>query len=252
MNFYKSGNPTLSEKIFQKVGISDQESSMTIKGTLFKFGFMFILLMASATYSWRAFSHGQSIYGLMIGGVIAGLILALIIIFKPTTSPYLAPAYALAEGLFLGAISSVLNEQFQEKFPNLVLSAVGLTFGVVIAMIGLYSFRIIRPTQKLKSIIILATVGIGVFYLLSMLLGLFGITMPLINSNSNLGIIFSLVVVVIAALNLILDFERIEEFSKNRAPKFMEWYSAFSLMITIVWLYIEILRLLSKLASRRD
>lgn len=186
----------------------------------------------------------------MIGGAIGGLVIVLILIFKKEWSPYLAPAYAILEGLFVGAISAYYNYAFAESYPGIVMQAVLLTFGTAIAMFLLYKFRIIQATQKFKAIIFTATAGIALFYAVAMILRIFNIDIPFLHEGSTLGIVFSLVVVGIAALNLILDFDMIEQGSAMGAPKYMEWYGAFGLLVTIVWLYLEILRLLSKLASR--
>jgi uncharacterized YccA/Bax inhibitor family protein len=187
---------------------------------------------------------------LMIVGIIGGLITALAISFKPNWAGYLAPLYALLEGLFIGGISAILNAAFAEKYPGLIMQAVGLTFGVSLAMFLLYNFRIIKATERFKSIIFTATLGIGIFYLITLVLRLFGVNVSFVYDSSLLSIGISLFVVAIAALNLILDFDRIEQGAEMGAPKFMEWYGAFGLMVTIVWLYIEILKLLSKLSSR--
>jgi len=252
MELFKSGNPTLSEKSFKSVTISNNYADvMTLRGTLNKFGFMLLMLMGSAFYSWKEFQGGGNVMPLMWTGVIGGLIVALVITFKKEWAPYLAPAYGLLEGLFLGAISAYYNEAFAAKAPGIVMNAVGLTFGTAIAMYFLYSFKIIKATEKFKSVIIMATAGIAVFYLLSMVLGLFGVHMSFLHEGSLMGIGFSLVVVVIAALNLILDFDMIEQGTQGGAPKYMEWYCAFGLMVTIVWLYLEILRLLSKISGRK-
>jgi uncharacterized YccA/Bax inhibitor family protein len=153
--------------------------------------------------------------------------------------------------LFLGAISAMYNDAFGTKNPDLIMNAVGLTFGTAIAMYLLYSFKIIRATQKFKAIIITATMGIAVFYFITLILGMFNINISFLSQGTTFGILFSLFVVAIAALNLILDFDMIERGVENGAPKYMEWYGAFGLLVTIVWLYLEILRLLAKLSSRR-
>ncbi len=254
MSLFKSGNPTLSENKFRDTVIStpiSTENTMTIGGTLNKFGFMLLMLMGSAFYSWKeAANLGENTMPLVIGGAIGGFIIAIVLIFKKEWSPFLAPLYALLEGLFIGAISAFFNAEY----PGIVLQAVGLTFSVGFGMYFLYTFRIIRATEKFKSVLIAATVGIGLFYLATMIIGLFGVnvneTMPFINGGGMFGIGFSLFVVAIAALNLILDFDMIEQGSAMGAPKYMEWYGAFGLMVTFVWLYMEILRLLSKLNRR--
>jgi len=251
MELFKSGNPTLSEKSFKQTGYIDYENSMTVRGTLNKFGFMFLMLMGTAFYSWKEFADGGDVQPLIWGGALGGLAVALVIVFKKEWSPWLAPLYALLEGLFIGAISAYYNEAFAEKMPNIIMNAVGLTFGTAIAMYFLYSFKIIQATEKFKEIIFTATAGIAIFYLISMVLRMFGVQMAFLHEGSAMGIGFSLIVVAIAALNLILDFDMMEQGAAAGAPKFMEWYGAFGLMVTIVWLYLEILRLLSKLSSRK-
>jgi uncharacterized YccA/Bax inhibitor family protein len=253
MSLFKSGNPTLSEKRFKDTVLDDvvtHENAMTVKGTLQKFGFLFLMTMGTAFYSWKEAAEGGNVMPLIIGGAVGGLVIAIALMFKKEWSPYLAPLYALAEGLFVGAISAQYNYALADVAPNIIINAVGLTFGTAIAMYLLYSFRIIRATQKFKAIIITATAGIAIFYLITFILSFFGISIPFLHEGSALGIGFSVFVVAIAALNLILDFDMIEQGAELGAPKYMEWYGAFGLLVTIVWLYLEILRLLSKLSSR--
>ncbi len=176
---------------------------------------------------------------------------ALVVIFKKEWAAYVTPVYALLEGVFLGGISAVYNNVFAKSAPGIITQAVLLTFGAVIAMFLLYRFRIIKVTEQFKSVIFIATAGIAIFYLLSIVLRLFHVDIAFIHEGSTLGIVFSLFVVCIAALNLLLDFDMIEKGVAAGAPKYMEWYGAFGLLVTIVWLYLEILRLLSKLADRR-
>lgn len=253
MALFQSGNPTLSEKRFKDT-ILDQvvthENTMTVRGTLNKFGFLFLMVMGTAFYSWKEFAGGGNVQPLILIGAIGGFLVAIVIMFKKEWSPYLAPAYALLEGLFVGAISAYYNEAFAAKAPNLIINAVGLTFGVAIAMYLLYSFKVIKATEKFRAIIITATAGIAVFYLITWVIGFFGIHIAFLHEGSAMGIGFSVFVVAIAALNLILDFDMIEKGSELGAPKYMEWYGAFGLLVTVVWLYLEILRLLSKLSSR--
>ncbi|MFM7710214.1 MAG: Bax inhibitor-1/YccA family protein, partial [Ferruginibacter sp.] len=227
-------------------------NTMTVAGSLQKFAFLFILLMGTAFYAWKeVMNYGSSINLMIWGGAIGGLVVAIIIMFKKEWSPFLAPVYALLEGLFVGAISAMYNNVFEDIAPNLVMNAVGLTFGVGIAMYLLFSFRIIQATQKFKAVVFTATAGIAIFYFIVWILSIFGVSGPaFLHEGSMLGIGFSLFVVAIAALNLILDFDMIEQGSQMGAPKYMEWYGAFGLMVTFVWLYLEILRLLSKFASR--
>lgn len=251
MSLFKSGNPTLSEKAIQASISTNYAETMTLRGTLNKFGFMLLMLMGSAFFSWKEYAEGGNVTPYIWGGLIGGLIIAIVITFKKEWSPYLAPAYGLCEGLFLGAISAFYNEAFATKAPGIVMNAVGLTFGTAIALYFLYSFKIIKATEKFKSVIIMATAGIGIFYLIAMVIGFFGVHIAFLHEGSIMGIGFSLVVVAIAALNLILDFDMIEQGTAAGAPKYMEWYCAFGLMVTIVWLYLEILRLLSKLGDRK-
>lgn len=254
MGPFKSGNPTLGENKFRSTVLDSvviHENAMTIRGTLQKFGFLFLMVLGSSFYSWKEFSEGGNVMPMVWTGAIAGLVIAIVLVFKPMWSPVLAPLYALAQGLFIGAISAMYNSAFAAYAPNIIINAVGLTFGVAAAMYLLYSFRIIKATERFKSVIIAATVGIGIFYLLVVILRAFGMeNMPFLHEGSILGIGFSLFVVAIAALNLILDFDMIEKGAEMGAPKYMEWYGAFGLMVTMVWLYLEILRLLSKISSR--
>ncbi len=254
MALFKSSNPALSEKKFLSTTLDTgmvYENAMTSRGTLQKFGFLFIMVMGTSFYSWKEYADGGNVMPLILVGAIGGLITAIVIAFKPRWAPTLAPLYALLEGLFIGAISASFNYAFADKAPNIIINAVGLTFGVALAMYFLYSFGVIKATEKFRSVVISATVGIALFYVLVWVLRMFGYdNMPFLHEGSILGIVFSLFVVTIAALNLILDFDMIEKGVASGAPKYMEWYGAFGLMVTIVWLYIEILRLLSKISSR--
>ncbi|TAH10356.1 MAG: Bax inhibitor-1/YccA family protein [Sphingobacteriia bacterium] len=228
------------------------QGTMTVRGAINKFGFMMLMLIAGAAYNWHLFEElkQDTMNVLMMVGIFGGLITAIAISFKPNWAPFLAPLYALLEGLFIGGISVIMNAAFAKSYPGLVMQAVGLTFGVAISMFILYNFRIINATERFKSVIFTATLGIGIFYLLTMVLRLFGVNVSFMYDSSMLSIGISLFVVAIAALNLILDFDMIEQGAERGAPKFMEWYGAFGLMVTIVWLYIEMLKLLSKLGGR--
>lgn len=256
MSIFKSGNPTLSQKIFDKVHADEatMQGTMSVRGAINKFGFLMILTIAGASYTWHLFDElkSQTVMILMVVGVIGGLIAALAISFKPNWAPYVAPAYALLEGLFVGGLSAILNAAFAEKYPGLIMQAVGLTFGVAIAMFLLYNFRVIKATEKFKSIVFTATAGIAIFYLITIVVRMFGVSLPFMDITNGgwLGIGISLFVVAIAALNLIMDFDMIEQGAEQGAPKFMEWYGGFALLVTIVWLYIEMVKLLSRLASR--
>lgn len=258
MSFFKSGNPTLSEKIFNRSLSNEHElnGTMTVRGAINKFGFLMLMVLAGAAYTWYLYTNSLNqavnIMPYMWGGLIGAFIVGLVISFKPNWSPFLAPAYGLLEGLFLGAISVMINEMFKESYPGIIMQAVGLTFCVAITMFLLYNFRIIRPTQKFKAIVLTATVAICLFYLVLWVMRMFGAypSFMSLGDNSMLGYGISILIIGIAAMNLILDFERIEVGAEMGAPKYMEWYGAFGLLVTIVWLYIEILRLLSRFASR--
>lgn len=254
MALFESGNPTLSEKIFRGSLSGHADGVMTVRGSIAKFGFLMLMVIAGACYTWSLYGNYQdgTMTTLMWVGVIGGLITGLIISFKPVTAKYLAPLYGILEGLFVGAISAVLNDAFKQKYPGLVMQAVGLTMAVAFAMFLLYNFRIIKATQRFKSIVFGATAGIALFYMITMILRLFHIDMPFTYNSSALGIGISVFIVAIAALNLILDFDRIEQGANIGAPKHMEWYCAFGLLVTIIWLYIEILKLLSRLANNRN
>lgn len=251
MALFKSGNPALNEKTFTKSFTYTDTEAMTVKGTLNKFGILFLMTMATAGLAWKMVYSGVDVTTYMWVTVFAALGVAVIIAFKMQWAPYLAPVYALLKGFAVGAISAFYNYAFEKIAPDIITQAVALTFGVVIAMFLLYKFNIIRATQTFKKIVITATMGIAVFYLIAIGLQFANINIPFLHEGSMFGIIFSLVVVALAAMNLILDFDMIENGAKAGAPKFMEWYGAFGLLVTIVWLYLEILRLLSKLASRK-
>lgn len=258
MALFQSSNPTLSEKFFNAAATRNAQLQgvMSVRGTINKFGFLMLMVIGGAAYTWHLYYQQNPglMSTFMIVGVFGGLITAIAMSFKPTWAPYLAPAYGILEGLFIGALSAVVNDMFAKKYPGLVMNAVGLTFGVSLAMFLLYNFRVIKATEKFKSIVIASTVGIAIFYGICMLLRLFGIQLDFmsIENGGMLGIGISLFVVAIAALNLILDFDMIERGSEMGAPKFMEWYGAFGLLVTIIWLYIEILKLLMRLANNRN
>jgi uncharacterized YccA/Bax inhibitor family protein len=249
MAIFKSGNPAMN--VFENTVTLPGSGTMTETGTLNKFFLLFLLVMASASLTWKAFYDGVNVMPYVLGAAILGFITAMVVIFKKEWAAYVTPVYALFEGVVLGGISATYNNVFAKSAPGIVTQAVLLTFGVVIAMYVLYRFRIIKVTDKLRSIIFTATAGIAIFYLLSIVLSFFHINIGFINEGSALGIGFSLVVVVIAAMNLLLDFDMIEKGVAAGAPKYMEWYGAFGLLVTLVWLYLEILRLLAKLANRR-
>lgn len=243
----RSGNPTLKDNTFQRTGHISSGERMTIEGTVNKSFIMLAILLGAAFVAWSMYMNGQAnVMGYMIGGAIAGFVLALIISFKPTTAPFLVPIYAACEGLFLGALSA----NYESLYHGITMQAALLTMCVFIALLVAYRFRLIQATKNFRLGVFAATAGVALMYLTSMILGFFGIAIPYLHESNWIGIGISLVIVIIAALNLVLDFDFIESGAEQGAPKYMEWYGAFGLMVTLVWLYIEMLRLLSKLASR--
>lgn len=249
MALFESNNPVLNQRVLDKA-IPVQGEAMTIRGTVNKLSFLFALLLAAAVYSWGLIGKGETGQAgmLAMGGAFVGFILAMIMIFKKPWSAYLAPAYALAEGLFLGAITALFNAKWQ----GIAFQAVGLTIGTFLAMLVLYRFRVIRATERFKSIIFTAMLGILIFYLAIWILGMFHVSMPALAPGSPLAIGISLFIVAIAALRLIVDFDNIETGAAQGAPKYFEWYASFSLLVTLIWLYLEILKLLAQLNSRKS
>jgi len=251
MALFKSGNPALQEKSFEGTifqGLAEDQV-MTIRGTLNKFGVIFVLMLGSTFFAWTQFYKGSNPMPLMLIGVFGGLAVSLIMAFKKQWSPVLAPVFGILEGLFVGSVSAYYDYAFQTKYPGLVMQAVGLTLIVTLVMFLLYRFRIIRVTQRFRAVITIATISIGLFYLAQWIFFLIaGYNFAAFtNAATPLGIGFSVVVVCLAALNLLLNFDTIETGAEMKASKYMEWYCAFGLLVTIVWLYLEILRLLSKL-----
>ena len=256
--FGRSGNPTLNADTFANSASNVPPPSMqamvpqtmTLEGTVNKTGILLALVVLSASLTWRMFFYtgdAGAVMPIAIGGAIVGFILALVTIFKKQWSGITAPLYAIAEGLFLGAISGI----FEMQYPGIVIQAVALTLGTLASLLLLYKTGIIKPTENFRLMIVSATMGIAVLYLVNIIMSAFGSSgIGFIHSNGLFGIGFSLFVVAIAALNLVLDFDFIEQGSEIGAPKYMEWFGAFSLMVTLIWLYLEILRLLAKLRSR--
>ena len=248
---YKTGNPALSDKTFQGLTRpSDAAGPMTLQGTVNRALMLLAMLLATALWSWgQFFSHAgdPSVLTLpMMGGLVGGFVLALIISFKQTTAPYLALPYAALEGLAIGGISAIM----EKRYPGIAIQAAELTFGVLATLLVAYSLRLIHVTERFKSIVVAATGAIALVYLVSFVLSFFHINMPLLNDASPMGLLISGVIIVVAALNLVLDFSFIESGVAQGAPRYMEWYSAFGLMVTLVWLYLEILRFLGKARQR--
>jgi uncharacterized YccA/Bax inhibitor family protein len=254
-----SGNPAFSQDMFagygQVYGEPRTRSTVTtVQGSVAKTFLLLAILSFTALWSWNAFGTAQFPRALLPIAAIGGFIVAMITIFKPTAAPITAPLYAALEGVFLGAISRVYDLTYAHKFQGtsgIALQAVMLTAGTLFVMLFVYQTGLVKVTEKLKAGIITATGALALFYIVTMLLGLFHVQMPLIYSASPLGIGFSLLVVGLAAFNLLLDFDFIEKAAYAGAPKYMEWYGAFGLMVTLIWLYLEILRLLAKLSDRR-
>ena len=244
----RTANPAFNATTFSAPSIGYGQT-MTVEGTIHRTGILFLCLLATALYTWNQFfaTRDPAVVGpYILIGALGGFVLAMVTVFKKEWSAVTAPVYALLEGLFLGGISAIM----ELRFPGIAIQAVALTFGTCLCMLLAYRSGLIRPTQKFMVGVVAATGGIAVVYVVSMLIGLFGVHIPLIFGGGPVGILFSLFVVTIASLNLILDFGFIEQ-GAGSAPKYMEWYAAFGLMVTLIWLYIEILRLLTKMRGRR-
>ena len=244
----RTSNPALNERAFQGERAVLGEA-MTLQGTVNKTGVLLICAVATAAWTWNLFLHShspQSVMPLALLGGIGGLIVAMVTIFKKQWAGITAPIYALLEGLVLGSISAML----EVRFPGIAIQAVSLTFGTLVILLLAYRSGLIAVTEKFRLGVIAATGGIALFYIVEIVLGFFGIHFTAVNGSGVIGIGFSVFVVIIAALNLVLDFDFIETGVRVGAPKYMEWYGAFGLMVTLIWLYFEILRLLSKIRSR--
>lgn len=244
----RTSNPALNDKVFD-LERSSTGDVMTINGTVNRTGILLCLLMFTAVFSWdKAYSavNPGALYPWLIGSAIAGFVIALITVFKKTAAPITAPIYAAVEGILLGILSAF----YEMQFPGLVFQAILLTFGTLFALLIAYRSGVIKATENFKLGVFAATGGIALIYLVTFVLSFFNVSIPFIHGSGTIGILFSLFVVVIAALNLVLDFDFIERGAERGAPKYMEWYAAFGLLVTLIWLYIEMLRLLSKLRSR--
>jgi uncharacterized YccA/Bax inhibitor family protein len=244
-----TANPAMSGAVYRRAGLAATPAqAMTVRGTVVKSALLVAILLATAAYTWSQAATGSAAatYGLLVAGALGGFLIALVTVFVPKASPFTAPAYAALQGLVLGAISAVT----EAAYPGIVIQAVGLSVGVLAVMLFVYGTGIIRATARFKIGVVAATGAVCLVYLADIVLSFFGARLPFIHETGLLGIGFSLAVVVIAALNLILDFDFIEQGARQEAPKFMEWYGGFSLLVTLVWMYLEILRLLAKLRSR--
>jgi uncharacterized YccA/Bax inhibitor family protein len=241
-----SGNPAFATGVFDRYTWAGTGSrAMTITGTVAKTSLLLAILTATAGWTWTQVGNGTLNGGLLIGSLIGGAVLGLITAFKPTAAPITGPIYAACEGVLLGAISNLFNR----AYPGIAMQAVSLTLATMLLMLGLYASRIIVVTQKLVMGIVVATGAVCIVYFVSWIFMMFHFDVPIFKSGL-LGVGFSLVVVAIAAFNLLLDFDFIERGAQSGLPKAMEWYGAWALMVTLIWLYIEILRLLAKLQSR--
>jgi uncharacterized YccA/Bax inhibitor family protein len=247
----RSANPAFNDSTFPAYSVrTGTGEAMTVEGTINRTGILLLCVLATAAWTWSQFftTRDPAVVGpYILIGALGGFVMAMVTVFKKEWAGITAPIYALLEGLFLGAVSAML----ELRFPGIAIQAVALTFGTCICLLLAYRSGLIRATEKFKLGIFAATGGIALIYIVSMVLGLFGVQIPLIFGSSPIGILFSGVVVVIAALNLILDFDFIEQGALRGSPKYMEWYAAFGLMVTLIWLYLEIIRLLSKLRDRR-
>ncbi len=247
----KSSNPALRDEYFSGSQRIIGVETMTSQGVVLKTAIMLLLVVLSSGFTWmkylQAGSNPAAVSGWMMLGLIGGFILAMVTVFKAEWSPITAPIYALLEGLAIGGVSAAM----EASFPGIVIQAAMLTFGTLLSMLAAYQSGMIRVTENFKLGVMAATGGIALFYLATIILGFFGINIPFVAGGGIMGIGFSVFVVIIAALNLVIDFDFIEQGVKRGLPKYMEWYGSFALMVTLIWLYFEILRLLSKMRESR-
>ena len=260
---FRTSNPAFSSKSFGGFVAVDPNApnapnastrtgarAMTIQGTVDKTAILLAITIFAAIWPWRTLFETRdpgTVVPFMLVGALGGFIVAMVTIFKKSWAPVTAPIYAACEGLALGSISAM----FEVRYHGIAFQAMALTFGVLAVMLIAYKTRLIKATEGFKLGVIAATGAIALVYLLSMVLGMFGVHMGFMSSSGPLGIGISLVVVFVAALNLVLDFDVVEQGARMGAPKFMEWYGAFGILVTLVWLYLEMLRLLAKLNDRR-
>jgi len=240
---FRTGNPALKESTFRGVSRAVGEEAMTLQGTVNKTGISLLILLAAAAFVWNSANPQPFV----LVGLVGGLVTALVTVFKNTAAPVTTPLYAAFEGLLLGGLSLV----FEARYPGIVVNAVALTFGTLAVLLVAYSSGLIRPSENFKLGIVAATGGVALLYLVSIVMGFFGKSIPFIHDSGPIGIAFSLFVVGLAALNLVLDFDFIERGAAMGAPRYMEWVGAFGLLVTLDWLYLEMLRLLAKLQDRR-
>jgi uncharacterized YccA/Bax inhibitor family protein len=239
----RSGNPALSNGVLGRVKDVESTQTATISGTSFKILILLALSIGSGFFGWQLMASSSAVsFVPLIGFSLLALVFALATAFKPTWSPFTAPLYALAQGFVMGAISQIYNAQLD----GIVVQAIGLTGAIFFVSLWAFWLGLIKVTERFRVGVIIATLGVGLYYLVALVLGLFGITVPLIYDSGPFGIIFSLVIIFIATLNLMLDFDLIKRAEQQKMPKVFEWYGAFALIVTLIWLYLEVLRLLSK------
>lgn len=251
MALFKSGNPALDQNTFKDLDKpkSAVNAHMTLAGTVNKTAILLILVITSAMYSWDLYASSfafEAVAPYFYGGLFGGLLLGFVIAFNKDWSPVLAPVYAIGQGLFLGGLSALM----EDRFPGIVMQALLLTFGICIILLMIYKLQIIKPSENFKLIVASATGGLALYYLLNFGLSFAGISLPWVHESGTGGIVFSIFAVILASMNLVVDFDFIEQGVERGSPKYMEWYGAFGLMVTVIWLYVEILRLLAKSRKR--
>ncbi|MCG7346314.1 Bax inhibitor-1/YccA family protein [Sporosarcina sp. ACRSL] len=242
----RSANPSLREDTFKGMR-SVNGMAMTIQGTVNKTFILFLLLCVTAVFTWYRYYSGNDVSALVWIGFLLGFVVALVTIFVKRVAPFTAPLYALLEGLAIGGISAM----FEAQFAGITIQAVLLTFGTLFSLLVVYRLGLIEVTKNFRLGVVAATGAIFFVYLIDLILRFFGMEVPFIHETGLVGIAISVIIVIVAALNLVLDFDFIESGAAERAPKFMEWYGAFGLMVTLIWLYLEILRLLAKVRSNK-
>ncbi|OAI49625.1 hypothetical protein AYO44_06370 [Planctomycetaceae bacterium SCGC AG-212-F19] len=243
-----TANPAMNPAVYERAGLAESPAAvMTVQGAALKTAVLLGILLLTGVFTWTQAMNGETglANGLMALGGIGGFIVALVTVFFPKAAPITAPIYAALEGLLLGGVSA----SFETVYSGIVIQAVSLSVGILAVMLTIYATGIIKATENFKIGVAAATGGICLVYLADLILSWFGIRVPFIHEGGIVGIGFSLLVVGIAALNFILDFDFIEKGVEQGAPKYMEWYGGFSLLVTLIWMYLEILRLLAKISG---
>lgn len=248
MAIFKSGNPALDKETFTHCDKATNQNIMTIEGTVNKTALLLLVTFVSALATWHLFFNSydvQLIKLIVLIGSIIGLAIAFFIAFNKDLASYLVFFYAISEGLALGGLSAFM----ENSFPGIVVQSLALTFTIFVSLLVIYKLRLIKVTENFKLIVASSTSGIALYYLASLTANIWGVDFPLVHENTTGGILFSAFVAILASVNLVVDFDFIEQGADNKVPKYMEWYGAFGLLVTVIWLYIEILRILAK--SRR-